>query len=216
MSDLRREIADVTKPSEDDETTRDWWLVSFAEPWAKPLKVNTTHQQALILMFGSETNAWKGKRIGLFAMVGTFFKKRQTAVRIKGSPDITEAKSFSVRKWGGGKDTYNLVPMAAPGSSPAASSRPPTPFVPDGTLKFKIGNLKSTQLAVLSPAELVEAIAFGKDWLSKAKPGSAGIPATAGHVAEIEAEQARRAKLEEQMNAGAPPPGAAGSEDAPF
>ncbi len=98
---------------EGDKGKEKWGILYFAEPWAKPLKVNRTHQKALILMFGEETQAWNGKRIGLYAMRGTFFGKQSTAVRIKGSPDIKAPLSFTVKKFGGGKDTYDLKPMGA-------------------------------------------------------------------------------------------------------
>lgn len=109
---------------EGDKGKENWGVLFFAEPWAKPLKVNRTHQRALILMFGNETDAWSGKQISLYAMVGTFFGKRQTAVRIKGSPSLKTAVSFQVKKFGGGKDTYDLVPIK--GGAKAAA--PTTPY----------------------------------------------------------------------------------------
>lgn len=116
---------------EGDKGKEKWGVLSFVEPWAKPLKVNRTHQKALILMFGAETDAWRGKRISLYAMSGVFFGKRSTAVRIKGSPDIKEAKSFQVKKFGGGRDTYSLVPIgAAPAAAPPPAPAPVPPAAP--------------------------------------------------------------------------------------
>lgn len=201
-------IAAVTTPAERDETTKDWWLITFAEPWAKPLKVNRTHQQALILMFGTETDGWRGKRIGLRAVAGTFFGRRQTAVRIKGSPDIAAPCSFSVRKFGGGTDTYDLVPMAAPGAKSAAT---PPPFVPDGTVR--IGQKKGTQIAQLTHEELAAAISLGREQLAKAPATLVWVPNAKAHLAELEADQQRRGKLEEQMASGAPPTDPASSAD---
>lgn len=215
-------IASVIKPDAKEEKTRtkNRGVLTFKESFAKPLEMNATHLAAMKLMFGNETNNWIDKQIKVGAIVGVYFKKRQTAVRILGSPQLKEAKSFSVRSFGGGSDVYNLAPISEGGTTPVNGKSAPTPFVPDGTLKFKIGKLQGTQLAVLARAELEEAISFGRDWLAKVKPGANGIPATLGHVAEIEAEQARRARLEEQMASGAPPPGATtaepGSDDAPF
>lgn len=210
-------IVSVTKPSEEEELTRDWWLLTFKEPWAKPLKIITTHQQALGLMFGDkDTNDWIGKRIGVRAIVGTYFKKRQTAVRIVGSPDIKEARSFSVRKWGGGKDTYSLVPMPEPTSAGAptnghAQARPP--FVPDG--KVRIGPKKGTEIMLLTPEELAAAITASKESVAKAKPGATWVADVLAHQAELEADVARRAKLEQQMDAG-PPPKPEAEADSPF
>lgn len=111
---------------EGDKGKERWGLLYFKEPWARPLKVNRTHQRALIEMFGPETDQWLGKRIGLYAMAGTFFGKRQTAVRIRGSPDLKAPVSFQVKKFGGGKDTYDLVPM---GVGKPAKEPPPDPSV---------------------------------------------------------------------------------------
>ncbi len=107
-------IAKVTiEPQKGSKET--WGILYFKESWAKPLKINRTHQKALMAMFGFETDAWCGKRIGLFAKPGIYFNERGVAVRIKGSPDIKQACSFSVKRFGGGDDTYDLVPM--PGAS---------------------------------------------------------------------------------------------------
>lgn len=218
-ADIPREplvtIENVTKPSEEEEMTKGWWLLTFAESWAKPLKINTTHQQALILLFGNETDAWKGKRIGLHAVVGTFFGRRQTAVRIKGSPDLKEPRSFSVRKFGGGNDVYNLVPMAAPGA--ARTSTPPAPFVPDGLVHCKQSPSNGMQIAQLTHLELAAVGALLDEQIAKAKPGATWLPNAQTHRAEIAAEEQRRADIERQMQAGAPPTAPAEpGEDAPF
>jgi hypothetical protein len=91
-----------------------WGVLHFAEEWAKPLKINTTSKRALILMFGEETTAWHGKRLDLFAKPGNYPKGKKVAVRIKGSPDIAHALSFSVQAFGGGEDVYDLMPSGAP------------------------------------------------------------------------------------------------------
>lgn len=217
-ADIPREplvtIADVKKPDEQEEMTKDWWLVHFAEPWAKPLKINRTHQQALILMFGADTEGWKGKRIGLHAIAGTFFGKRSTAVRIKGSPDIAAPQSFTVRKFGGGKDVYNLIVMPAPNGKPVTSSAP-APFVPDG--KIRIGPKKGTEIIHLTYDELLAGIALGKDQIAKAKPGAAWVPNAQAHVDELLSDQARRDDIEKRIASGQPPAGKPTTdEDAPF
>lgn len=111
-------IASVSLADEEGDKGKErWGLLHFKEPWAKPLKINRTHQRALLLMFNPEgdydTGRWVGKRIGLRAIWGVYFGKRQTAVRIAGSPDISKPVSFQVKKFGGGKDTYTLVPLGA-------------------------------------------------------------------------------------------------------
>ncbi len=205
-------ISRVTKPEETDETTKDWWLVFFAEPWAKPLKVNRTHQQALILMFGAETNDWAGKRIGLYALAGTFFGRRQTAVRIKGSPDLKAPCSFAVRKFGGGTDNYNLVVMATQVPNNAASYAKKV-YPPTGTVDF--GPKKGTQIPQLTHDELEAAIALGTKNTREAKPGAGWVPKTLANLEELLADQKRRARLEQQMDAS-PPQTSEPDTDAPF
>lgn len=197
-------IETVTKPSEEEEATKGWWLLTFREPWAKPLKIITTHQQALILMFGEDTNTWTGKRIGLFAMVGVFFKKRQTAVRIKGSPDIKEPCSFSVRKWGGGRDTYSLVPMPDPAKSAGgrASKSEPTPLV-HGIVWW--GRSKGMQVAQLSPVELAAQVAQYDGWLKTVAPNTPGIESTMVNLDELRAEEKRREEIDRAIESGSPP-----------
>jgi hypothetical protein len=90
-----------------------WGLVYFEEEWARPLKVNRTHQRALILMFGEETRAWHGKQVDLTVKFGNFPNGKRTAVRIKGSPTLTRTLSFTVRKFGRGEDVYNLIPTGS-------------------------------------------------------------------------------------------------------
>jgi hypothetical protein len=90
-----------------------WGLLHFKEKWAKPLKLNATSKKALKLMFSdTDYRAWVGKRIDLYVMRGDF-KEKKTAVRIKGSPDITRSFTFKVKSFGGGFDTYNLQPTGS-------------------------------------------------------------------------------------------------------
>lgn len=204
-------IAGVKKPDEEEALTRDWWLLSFVEPWAKPLKIITTHQQALILMFGDDTDKWIGKRVGFRAVVGVYFKKRQTAVRIVGSPDITEPRSFSVRSWGGGKDTYNLVPMGngAPAAAPAPAHNANGKIE---WLTFGTGSKAHKKIADLTAPELDDNISLGKKKLADVPAGSMPkwAPGVAAQVAAMEAEHARRAQ---GPSAAAPAPD---DEAAPF
>jgi hypothetical protein len=104
-------IRDVTLEKQGKES---WGLLHFVEPWAKPLKVNTTSKRALMLMFGdADTRDWLGKRIDLYVVAGNFPNGKKTAVRIKGSPDINRTFTFQVKRFGTGKDTYNLVPTGS-------------------------------------------------------------------------------------------------------
>lgn len=105
----------------EDET---WGMLYFKESWARPLKIITTHMRCLLAMFNPEGNydsdLWLNKRVQLYAMPGTFFGKRGTAVRFRGSPDLKEPISVSIKKFGGGSDVYDLKPTGQP--------QPPTPY----------------------------------------------------------------------------------------
>lgn len=194
-----------------------WGILRFREPWAKPLKVNATSRKALILMFGGETDAWVGKRIGLFALPGIYFGEPGVAVRIKGSPDIKEACSFQVRKYGGGTDTYNLIVMGGGGSATAAAPKP----WPKGEVGF--GPKKGVQILQLTYAENEEVIALGEEQLTKfaaSQEGNAGptppwVGKTVFNLEELRANRVRLAELERQIASGLPPPVAAEQEDAP-
>lgn len=129
---------------EEADGSEQWPIIRWREPWAKPYKVNATARKALVAMFGTETDHWVGKRLVLFGLPGVYFGEHGVAVRIKGSPDLREEKTITVKKFGGKKkDTYKLVPIALKGQAqearpaaqpraepaaapaPAASSKPP-------------------------------------------------------------------------------------------
>lgn len=143
-------IVKVTREEQEgDKGKEKWGILFFAEPWALPLKINRTHQRALLTMFNGsndfETDRWLGKQIQLYAMVGTFFGKRQTAVRIKGSPSLKTAVSFQVKKFGGGKDTYDLVPIKA-----GAKATPTSPYDRMWLLWKDAGNGKDSSAQFLA------------------------------------------------------------------
>lgn len=91
---------------------RGWPLLHFEEKWAKPLKINATSKRALCIMFDADDwTRWYGKRIDLKIVRGNFPQGKTTAIRIKGSPDITRTFSFEVQRFGSSeKDRYTLEP----------------------------------------------------------------------------------------------------------
>lgn len=103
-----------------------WPIIRWREAWAKPYKVNATARKALVAMFGDETDNWVGKRVVLFAMRGHYFGEEGVAVRIKGSPDIREPKSITVKKFGNRKkDHYTLEVIPVKGAAQAAKAPAP-------------------------------------------------------------------------------------------
>lgn len=109
---IPREPRATIKRVEQKDSGRGWPLLHFEEKWAKPLKLNYTSRRALCIMFGDDDwTKWYGKRIDLYVMRGDFPQGKKTAVRIKGSPDITRTFSFEMQKFGSrDKDRYTLVP----------------------------------------------------------------------------------------------------------
>lgn len=101
----------VTIKSVEAKDGRGWALLHFKEKWAKPLKVNATHRRALSIMFSADDwREWYDKQIDLRVIRGSFPNGKTTAVRIKGSPLLKQTYAFEVQKFGGGKDSYTLIP----------------------------------------------------------------------------------------------------------
>lgn len=104
----------VTIKRVEEKDGRGWALLHFKEKWAKPLKVNATHRRALSIMFSADDwREWYDKQIDLRVVRGNFPNGKTTAVRIKGSPSLKQTYSFEVQKFGGGKDSYTLIPTGA-------------------------------------------------------------------------------------------------------
>ncbi len=99
-------------------------------------------------------------------MRGTFFGKQSTAVRIKGSPDIKAPLSFTVKKFGGGKDTYDLKPMNGAGAKESGTVTTVTFGESEGW--------KGRPIADFDSAELEKILAKGSDWCA-ANPGGKGL-----------------------------------------
>ncbi len=78
--------------------------------------VTVGHQ--LAKMFGSDDGKWLGKKIVIYAAEVS----GEPALRIYGSPDITEACEVAVREFRGGKRRWKMVPITVGAKSP-----PPIP-----------------------------------------------------------------------------------------
>jgi hypothetical protein len=85
---------------------------------AKPWILNRTNAEAIVLMFGAETQEWKGKPITLHATLVDSFGEKVLAVRVKGSPMLTEEKRKTVKR-GRKKIQVHVVPTG-PSKAPAA------------------------------------------------------------------------------------------------
>lgn len=98
-------IADVSleELEKDDGSKELKGVVYFAEkskrPPHQPLQwlLNVTTAKSLIAMFGNETDAWKGKRVTLYAPMVKAFGKTAPAIRVLGSPDISRDVRFTMK-----------------------------------------------------------------------------------------------------------------------
>lgn len=71
-------------------------VVSFLEV-KKQLVLVKTNGECVKGMFGPKVRGWIGKRVTFFPETGTFFGKRQQAIRVRGSPDIAADMTFTCK-----------------------------------------------------------------------------------------------------------------------
>lgn len=208
---IRQVVLEVMEGEKKDEKKVKGMILLAEVP--KGWVMNVTNAKCMAAMWGDETNAWVGKRITLMSEKVYAFGEWVPGIRIKGSPDLAEAKSVTIKL----RKKTEVVNLVKTGTAPAANGNGHTngktarpPFIPDATVK--IGPRKGTQIVQLTHDELTAAITASKDAAAKAKPGVAWLPDVLAHQAELEADQQRRSQLEQAIDAG-PPPGA--TEDAP-
>jgi hypothetical protein len=74
-------------------------VITFEET-KKEWVVNRTNAEAIKLMFGRETDEWLGKRITIYSatIADPFNGGNTTAIRVRGSPDISKAASATVQR----------------------------------------------------------------------------------------------------------------------
>lgn len=63
--------------------------------YVRPYKVPKSVMYGLSLAFGTETDAWKGKKIGMFAAKCMSFGEVEECLRLRFSPDV----DGKIRKW---------------------------------------------------------------------------------------------------------------------
>ena len=70
------------------------WLEGVAKGWL----LCVTTAKALATMFGDETEKWAGHCVTLFADMVQSFGEMVPAVRVRGSPELTQMLSYSVKR----------------------------------------------------------------------------------------------------------------------
>lgn len=97
----------------------------------KQLVLCRTNAESCKLMWGAECDAWIGKRLTLYAATikDPFGDGEITATRVRGSPDITEAKSATVQR---GRKTIkvSVKPTAKPVPTAKANGKAASPSPP--------------------------------------------------------------------------------------
>jgi hypothetical protein len=96
IKEIMREEFPVIQPKPGQSATEFKVVLSFKER-DKQIIANKTNCTALMLMFGRNTKEWRGKRVTFFGLKGTWFKRKQEAIRIYGSPDIAADVEVTVR-----------------------------------------------------------------------------------------------------------------------
>ena len=105
-------------------------FVKGTKQWVVP----RTCGEALKLMFGADTDQWVGKRVTLSSRKVESFGEEVDAVRVRGSPDITERMTATIQR---GRKTIKVdVAPTVPtnGKQPAAAPKAaPKPAAPEAT-----------------------------------------------------------------------------------
>lgn len=99
-------------------------VIAF-ENTKKQMVMNRTNAEAIKLCFGRELDNWVGKRITIYpaAMKDPFGDGEITALRVRGSPDITKPASAEVKR---GRKTLkvSVVPTGKPAAKPSSNGKP--------------------------------------------------------------------------------------------
>lgn len=59
--------------------------------------LNKTNALCIVQMWGRETTAWIGKRITIYSTMVRVGSKMENGIRVKGSPDLAEPLTFSLK-----------------------------------------------------------------------------------------------------------------------
>lgn len=77
---------------------RDRIVVYFREArGGRGLLLNRTNAECIKELWGRETDAWLGKRVTLHTQTVRVGPKMEPGIRVKGSPELTEPRTFELR-----------------------------------------------------------------------------------------------------------------------
>lgn len=89
--------------------------------------LNRTNAEALKELWGRETNGWIGKQVTLCTLQVRVGPKVEPGIRVKGSPELTEPRTFQLKLPRKKPQPYILHPTGRGVQTPAA---PPTDLAP--------------------------------------------------------------------------------------
>lgn len=108
------------------QTTRVRGIIGFKET-KKELVLNRTNGECLKAMFGRDVDAWVGKRVTFFPAphFNNITKEMGTAIRVRGSPDLTADMPVEIRLAQHKPFSVLLKRVVRGGARPAAAAAPP-------------------------------------------------------------------------------------------
>lgn len=137
--DVTLTISDVDMDELEDQKGKKMKCVLTFREVKKQLVLVKTNGECVKGMFGPKVREWLGKRVTFFPEDGTFFGRRQQAVRVRGSPDIAKDMTFFCKV---GRDDPFEVTMVKTGQKPTPAPTPapapapePGPDVDEGELR---------------------------------------------------------------------------------
>lgn len=163
--------------------------------------MNVTNARCLAAMFGTETNAWIGKRVTLHVEQVLSFGEWVPGVRIHGSPDLPAnvAVTIKLRK----KKTQTIT-LVKTGTSPAVSGARPAKVE---WITFGVGLKEAKRIVELSAEDLLASIALAEKNIAAIPKDAAPpkwLPATQAQLEALKAEKAMRDEVKAAEAAASP------------
>lgn len=169
-------------------------ILGFKET-PKLLVINRTNSDCLKAMFGRETDNWLGKRVTFFPapFFDNFTKENTTAIRVRGSPDISAPVSVSIKLR---KKKPTTMTMQRTGNATAS-------YVPDNdAIEMEMMALRASLLACKTPEECDRTWSSGMGGRVKRLPP----PEQAAFTADFKAHKTSLQKAAKSPEADPPPP----------
>lgn len=116
----------VLMPDEKTKRDKDKGCVFFRET-PKGWVLNRTNLTLLIALLGKDTEAWKGKRVTLHAVMVKFGSEDKLGIRLKGAPGLAKPFPVSVKLPKRAAQEYVLVPTGKGATTVPLETTPAEP-----------------------------------------------------------------------------------------